>query len=106
AGIKRIEAKIAAAAAKPAVSAVAAPAASREAAAAPEPRSGAVHRPVNASDLMGGYIPEGTRAEVEGFIGAKDGVVMFKYHPVSAQYPMTIMTGSLSRDLLEKIATR
>lgn len=61
---------------------------------------------VNAMDLMGGYIAEGVGAEVAGFIGAKDGAVMFKYAPMSAQYPLTVVTMSLPRDLLERIASQ
>jgi hypothetical protein len=64
---------------------------------------GESYQPVDANDFVGGYVPEGTRAEVSGFLGAKDGVVMFKYHPISAQYPWTVVTSNLPRELLERV---
>jgi hypothetical protein len=64
------------------------------------------YKRVNSSDLVRGYVPEGTLVETSGFINIKDGVIGFRINRPSALYRWSIVTDSLSKNAVADLASR
>ena len=62
------------------------------------------YRRVEALDLISGWEAEGSLVQAEGYVGMRDGTLLFLSRPISAQVPLLLITRQLPTDLVARIA--